>query len=431
MAKARTLLSRLAASITMLLWSAPAIAQTANPGKRYAEIDSAVVYVSTWYDRVKATSARRPDGAIDTVIEDERGQVLAHSRHKDGVLDADIAGPLRLSHYRASLDTSTTHSTDWFNQQLHVLWSDQDEINRTPALMNTPQNGVWHRGYLRLRDQVERGRLLKMPDPVDDQGLAARTQYDGYFAYSAVEPAPIKPLKKGVVRPAFTTRWFDKDGKEVGLMRWYSKPRALSWKFANGDEGVAPEWRVPGGYKFTPTLAWAGIQAMAFQQERTPEGVKIIRTQGEKPGFLARVGGAIGRTWTSVVSFIAPTLSAQSAACDHQSDGCTGLHFLDGTVFQDCCDRHDLCFEMDCNNVCTKISWIWPFGNWRCAGCDFNAVLCFATTIITSGEPGPPPPQGNPACYDNDVCTRCTMAEWCPAECQTCDGIDPSAPPGM
>ena len=63
---------------------------------------------------------------------------------------------------------------------------------------------------------------------------------------------------------------------------------------------------------------------------------------------------------------------------------------------------------------------IWTVG---LRGCNAQAMLCFFTTAI-SGDFGYDIPDGTPeGCYDGDPCTRCYASDWCPAECQTCDGI--------
>lgn len=237
--------------------------------------------------------------------------------------------------------------------------------------------------------------------------------------------------KKGFAYVAYTTRFYDDAGKQLGLMRYYDKPQAVSWSFANGQEGVAPEWRLPERFKFDPNMAWAGIQAMAFHLTRNADGTKIIKTSVpiETSGWDRFKAGA-NRALGAVVAFISPTLHAQgSPSCDGLSDGCTGLHWLDGSLFQDCCDTHDKCFEVDCSSPCSQWSWIWPFGQWDCAACNLSAVGCSFTTAITGdfGHGGVPP--GTPsACTDGDPCTRCFASDWCPAECQTCDGIGEGPP---
>lgn len=415
--------------LSLLAVSSTASAQNVDYGKAYDAIDRTVVFVTTWFDDAKTTSIRRDDGSIETIIEDGAGNAQARSVYRAGALDSTLVGLGQLMRYSATLNRASSYPTDWFNKQLYVLWRDQNEANRTPGMAGRSLPLTWHRGHLRLQEQINRERMLGMPDPVDAKPRALRTQFRGYLAYSERHVYPER--KKGFAYAAYTTRFFDDAGNQLGLMRYYEKPKAVSWSFTNGQEGVAPEWRVPGGYKFDLNMAWAGIQAMAFHQTRNPDGTKRIKN-GETTAvsrwarFKAGLGRAIGTAW----AFASPTLYAQNKpSCDGLSDGCTGLHWLDGSLFQDCCDQHDVCFEADCTSPCTKWSWIWPFGNWDCVGCNAQAVVCFFTVAIFGDFGYDVPDITPPECNDGDPCTRCFASDWCPAECQTCDGIGEEGPP--
>jgi hypothetical protein len=415
----------------ILVLSATAGAQNVDYGDAYHAIDRAAVYVTTWFDDAKITSIRRDHGSIETIIEDATAKVLARSVYRAGALDSTLIGLGQLVQYSATLSSTSSYSTDWFNKQLYVLWRDQNEANHTPGMAGRSLPLTWHRGHLRLQDEINRERVLGMPDPVDAKPRALRTQFRGFHAYSERNLYPKR--KKGIAYAAYTTRFYDDSGNQLGLMRYYEKPRAVSWSFTNGQEGVAPEWRVPGGYKFDLNMAWASVQAMAFQQSRSPDGTKVIKNKKLVDASpWARFKTGLGRAIDAAWQFVSPTLYAQSKpSCDGLSDGCTGLHWLDGSLFQDCCDQHDVCFEADCTSPCTKWSWLWPFGQWDCAACNAQAVACFFTTAIT-GDFGHDVPDITPeSCRDGDPCSRCFASDWCPAECQTCDGIgdDGGGPP--
>lgn len=401
-------------------------AQTHDHLDRHEAADRQVVYVSAWFADVKATSIKRADGSIDTVLQNDAGRILARSRHRNGVLEAEVPGLARTAKYTAPLDRNVPRRVGWFNDQLRVLWADHGEIERTPALMNQSQPTEVDRGFVRLKRQLARQKQLRTPDPADAEPEQMRTQFADSFAYTELELPPTR--KKGHVYPKFTTRFYDAEGLEIGLMRWYDKPKALSWKFANGDAGTAPEWRIPGGYRFTPTMEWAGLQAHIFQNahHHVPgdEAPQVAAA-----GVLGTLAAVADRALdVAINAAITPAFAQEEPSdpppqCDGQSDGCTGLHFLDNTSFVACCDRHDLCFEADCSNVCTKRSWLFPWQNWHCAACNMAAVFCFVTG--GAGEPPPdpdPPPTGSGCAAENDgnPCTRCSMADWCPAECQSC-----------
>jgi hypothetical protein len=393
-----------------------AAAQNVNYGAAYDAIDRTAVYVSTWFDDAKATSVRRDDGSVDTIIEDGAANVLARAVHRGRSLDASVTGLGRLAHYTATLDSSSSYATDWFNKQLYVLWRDQDEANRTPDLAGRALALQWHRGHLRIKGQVAREQLLRMPDPVDAKPKAVRTQFRGYYAFSQRHDWPRREPR--VAYASYSTHFYDSAGRQLGFLRYFENPKVVTWSFEGQEDGVAPEWRLPDGYKFEPNMAWAGIQAMAFHQSGQKARSRTAVGAGRPaPSRWARVASGVTQAWGAVVTFMVPAVYAQSSSCDGLSDGCTGLHFLDGTIFQQCCDTHDKCFEVDCTSPCTKWSWIWPFGQWDCAACNANVVKCFFTTAF--GGPGPGGGGsgggggGSNPCADNG-------AAWCPPECMTC-----------
>lgn len=308
------------------VFAATASAQNVNYGTAYDAIDRTVVYVSTWFEDAKATSVRRGDGSIETIVEDGAANVLARAVHRSGSFDASLAGLGRLAHYSARLESSSSYATDWFNKQLYVLWRDQDEANRTPDLAGRALPLQWHRGHLRIKGQVAREKILGTPDPVDAKPKSVRTQFREHYAFS--QRHDWTERQPGVAYASYSTYFHEVDGKQLGLMRYFDKPKVVTWSFAHGQEGVAPEWRLPDGYTFDPNMAWAGIQAMAFQRSRHADGRRVIeasnRNQGE-PSRWARLKVGVGRAWSSALTLVAPVVRAQSTSCDGLSDGCTGI----------------------------------------------------------------------------------------------------------
>jgi hypothetical protein len=110
------------------------------------------------------------------------------------------------------------------------------------------------------------------------------------------------------------------------------------------------------------------------------------------------------------------TVLAAQEGCDGQPDGCTGLHWLDDTIFRECCDTHDRCFEEDyrSGDCCEAWSWFFPLPWWQCARCNFSVVRCFVTRTLEQEG------QWSPSCAPTDLCERCSPSDWCDIECQSC-----------
>ena len=190
------------------------------------------------------------------------------------------------------------------------------------------------------------------------------------------------PFAKGkrAAQSTFTTRMYDQSGREAGFVRWFAKERVLTWRFPNGREGVAMESKVPGGFKFTPTLAWANVQALAFlrQSERpAPPAIPVPAMQAD--AVRERVGRAAG---------------ARSGASPGAGNrlGCDGVG---KTAARDCtswtarCSRsaapvHDRCYERDyqVGDCCEAWSWFFPNPVLALQPLQRRVVRCFVTTAF-------------------------------------------------
>jgi hypothetical protein len=143
----------------------------------------------------------------------------------------------------------------------------------------------------------------------------------------------------------------------IGATRWYVEEQVLSWNFPGLTEGYLDSTRLEhdGGWSFTPDMAWANIQSLAFQHFHT-----LIASQG----FVAsNEGGWVDR----VTALVVPTVFANEPGCD-------GLHWLDDTVFRPCCDVHDMCYQA---YGCNWMSWWQWWSSWSCDECNFSVVFCF------------------------------------------------------
>ena len=190
----------------------------------------------------------------------------------------------------------------------------------------------------------------------DDAGVeAVATEYPEAMAVVQRDrPAPAKRGER-ISQSTFTARCLRSAGRQVGMLRWFGKERVLTWSFPNGREGSGWSRKVPGGFKFTPTMAWANVQGLAFlrQSRRSP-----VRGRRRPP----TLGSAPRRRPVSIDTRAARALRGPRrrahARLRRKGRRVTGLHFLDGTVFEECCTRHDLCYEAEHPSNCCE-AWSW------------------------------------------------------------------------
>ena len=139
--------------------------------------------------------------------------------------------------------------------------------------------------------------------------------------------------------------------------------QVLAWRFPGLTEGFLTRQRLRAidGWTFTPSMAWANIQALPFYEFH-----RLMKTQG----FVAH--GEIRRNWLQRgVEAVFPTVYANDPGCDN-------LHWLDDSIFRPCCDRHDQCFA---KYGCSSWSWFFLIASpsWSCSTCNQVAVICFGS----------------------------------------------------
>jgi hypothetical protein len=146
-------------------------------------------------------------------------------------------------------------------------------------------------------------------------------------------------------------------------------------------------------------MAWSNVQAFGFWYFRQETEPKAGRGLGYTP-----IPG-----------------SPLNALGLKNSPGCDLLHYLDDTVYRECCDEHDKCYgydpqsnEQTRDDPCSFWSWFFVEG-WRCTQCNLDVLMCFLSTWADGG--GGDRPRGDGG---GDPCTV-TGSEWCPAECFTCN----------
>jgi hypothetical protein len=158
-----------------------------------------------------------------------------------------------------------------------------------------------------------------------------------------------------------------------------------------------------GGFRFLQAR-WATGRFSAQGVSRAGIALPFARGLGAKSATRAAAANTTG------VAAMNP--------CDGVSDGCTGLHWLDGTIFRPCCDKHDECFEKDCDRECTKWSWIKIWERWDCVACNIAAVLCFATGGGGGDGGGGGGGGGTDWCWSDLDCPDGYTCEW-DGKCQS------------
>lgn len=424
----------LACATGVLALGAEAAAQNAGMGASFDAISSRALEITTTFRDAYATTRKQADGRLETTLFDVKGKRLLELRRQPGEPSADVLPAGARWQHRVALDKDTVYAVDWNNAQAWLLWRDF-KAARSDLSSATMPAVVLEGTLLRVKSVRDAEKKAKKDIDLDHETMAVETVYPEYRALATKKEG--RPnLQPGGVYATFTSRLQTADGTTLGYIRFFAKERIVSWTFASGERGITREERVKGGFKFTPNMAWANVQAVRFHENPprkplTPALIAAMSACAAGPSPLNRlspvprqattasiddrmrsffgrlrfllprpVGIAtssplfFGATWPGQALGMerAPAYAASTAPvqqpCDGVSDGCTGLHWLDGTVFRPCCDAHDLCFEKDCNQPCTKWSWIPFWQGWECTSCNIAAVLCFVTANGGGGGGG-------------------------------------------
>lgn len=335
-------------------------ARALPPGDRgatYYYLEGLATRVTTRFPDAVATTERRLDGSLNTRVTDrEQREVASSTLRRIGadhsVIDYRPEGSDGLALAVGRADARPT--LDWAARQTYRLWKDLKDGEDRPLR--------WQDGLMRA-SAAAGGK--------GDEPLEIETEWSGGLSAEATTTAGRRPhLKSGqMINGHAVVNRLHRDGVEVGGLVWYPEEKVLSWSFPGMTEGyVDPERLEPvGGWPFTPDLAWANVQAFAFDHFYA----RIAST-----GFVARQE----RGWLDqFVDFWIPTVAANEVGCDN-------LHWLDGTIYRFCCDIHDRCFA---KYGCTSRSWWRWWTSWRCDYCNMDAIFCF----VSSGKTGWPPPE--------------------------------------
>lgn len=426
---------------TALLLLVPGVcaAQSVNMGSTFHGLEARARRVTTTFPDVVIDVRRGEGQAMEAVLRTRAGveagrlSVEPHTRRvqwRGGRADA------RATEF--GLPEQATVGLDWAAFQLYALHADATEAG-TGAVDVAGEEGAWD-GHVRrsrraLRRGTSAGQLTARAERVE-------TEFDEIVVRAEIDrhARPKKPGPK-VDYSRFTATIVDRrTGAKRGFVRWFDTAQVLTWKIDGGSQGVVLPERMRGGWTFTPTMAWANVQAYQFvtQAARTLEPVEpfaaagpfdrpaiapfaqIARAVAPLPSAALALTGAMGRSVLSDVPALNGiwargwTLTGTTAVVNEP--GCDNLHWLDGSVFRMCCDQHDTCYE---TNGCSAGSWWWPFsGSWSCQKCNARVVYCFCTM----GNPaycGGGGSNGGDGGSDGGGCSS-VAGGFCPIECQSC-----------
>jgi hypothetical protein len=434
---------------TALLLLLPGLcaAQSVNMGSTFHGLEARARRVTTTFPNAIVEVRRGEGQGMEAVLRnrasgEERGrlQVEAHSRR---VQWHDARAGHRLAEF--ALPEQATVSLDWAAFQLYALHEDE-----TAAVAGTPdvagEDGAWDGHLRRNRRALDRGTSAGQ--------LAARveqveTEFDEVVVRAELDRhAQPERAGKRVDYSRFTATIHDRrTGARRGFVRWFDTAQVLTWKIEGGSQGVILPERMRGGWTFTPSMAWANVQAYQFatQAAKTLDpgepfagaasglpgagtGIapfaQIARAVAPLPSAALAVSGAMARTVLSDVPALNGswgrgwTFGGRAAKATAVNEpGCDNLHWLDGSIFRACCDQHDRCYE---TNGCSSSSWWWPFsGTWSCQRCNAQVAYCFCTLSNPAYCGGSVGTLGGDGGAGGGGCSS-VAGGFCPIECQTC-----------
>lgn len=414
----------------LLVWWGPAgaHAQSVNMGTTFHELEARAERVVVTFDDAEVETRRATDGSWRASLRNAQGRLQAHlegQRGQRGVRFRPAADAANA--FAFELADATDVGLDWTAVQLYTNWVDAAENVRAgrPA---SPAATVWD-GHVR-RDPAARGRGRSVAQLAARIRKVRTTFPDVDVTATLDEHQPVRVKGKRIDYSKFTARVVDRrTGRHLGFVRWFDTAQVLTWKIEGGTSGVVMPDRLPEGWTFTPTLAWANVQAYYFatHPQHTDLGSPVVRrlrdvftrpSDAPALGQVAWLGPLAGLSQPLPWRTSLPAWGATPAASTgtFNEPGCDNLHWLDGTVFRMCCDRHDTCYE---KQGCSALSWWWPFSaHWQCARCNAQAVYCFCT-LANPYHCGGSGGGGGGGGGDDTDCSRASGG-FCPVTCQSC-----------
>lgn len=368
--------------IILVFVTTPGLSQNIDMGEAYRSLDQQAFMMSSEFPDATVVTRRQNDGGLITEVNSLDGKVVSR-------WEIPPSGPITVSDPGLANEVSQVArpefepSMDWANLQALSLWRDLRQSQRQHDVAMDAAQLTWSGSLLRPWQLTTLGasnsstRAKELAHEV--LALSAHFQTDSgvELVMQSVRHHPPATRGKKETTTAyanFTTKILDPaTSAQLGILRWFDDSQVLVWDLPGVTTGWIDPERQRQPYPFEPDLAWGAVQAFGFWQANAVDSLKT-------------------------------SLKLQIP------DGCTGLHWLDGTVYKKCCDDHDLCYAAE---GCTAWSWFIIGAGWSCIQCNIDVVYCFLTTFVGGGGATPPSGGGDPCSVSG--------SEWCPAECFTCN----------
>jgi hypothetical protein len=320
-----------------------------EPGKKSDTdywFDSQIVRLTARYEDATVVTERTNDGVVTAQIADTNGNVAAHLSVRSSILQyAPAAGDPLL----AANDSGERPTLDTASRQAYGLWKEGRAQLK------------WQRGLMRPANATR-----------DLEPLELRTEWaHGLTAHATRKfNANVRVKVKGVdkvFRGEVVSTRLTRDGAVIGSSVWFPAQQTLMWSVGTTKGSLDPEIlsasnNGPGGWRFLVNSAWVNLQTIAFQHYSSqPRPLASNGRCGPQPGS--------GMNIARVVDFFVPTLHANTPGCDWP------FVWLNGTGYEPCCNRHDLCFMAF---GCNWRTWWMFWTSWRCDTCNLIAFSCFS-----------------------------------------------------
>ena len=305
-------------------------------------LDSQTVRLTARYEDAVITTERTHDGIVTARVADRNGNTTANLSVRSSVLQyAPTAG----DPFLAANDSLERPTLEAASRQAYGLWKDG-----TAGLR-------WRRGLMR-----------RNPDR-DLEPIELRTEWGQNITAHATRTfnksvrVKVKGQDHVYAGEVISTRLM-RDGVEIGASVWFPTQQSFMWNIGGTKGSLDPEILAtknngPGGWTFQVNAAWLNLQAIAFHHFASqPKPIAGNGRCGPSTGLVARVA-----------DFFMPALHANDQGCDWP------FVWLNGTSYEPCCNRHDLCYAA---YGCTWKTWWMVWTSWRCDVCNLIVYNCFA-----------------------------------------------------